>query len=91
MTLSSYGSSDLVNEATRVQGNSSTCIDHCYTNRAESVSVQSNKNSVFDHFGLDIEHHIRHVKCTNVPITRRKYLSQAIASKLNQNLSGQDW
>jgi hypothetical protein len=86
----SYDCENIIKEATRVQGNSATCIDLCYTNTKNS-SVTLNKNRVTDHYGLEIIHNT--VKFYNEPVCypRRILLNSNLKGKLMKIMETETW
>jgi hypothetical protein len=85
--LLSYNMCNSNLEPTRVQGNSSTCLDHCYSNISDNLSISINKNFISDHYGIEIAQ-----SCTEShfeqksQIFKRKYLTNTIAISLMASL-----
>jgi hypothetical protein len=86
----SYDCENIVKEATRVQGNSASCIDLRFTN-TKTFSVTLNKNRVSDHYGLEITHNI--VKFCNEPsfCPRRIFLNNNLKRKLKEIMVTETW
>ena len=89
--LQSYCYTNIVVEPTRVQGASSTCLDHCYTNSEHNVQIKINKNTLSDHYGIEIIQ--RSIKPVNkkFDVTKRKFLNSKLSNKLNNILNDEDW
>lgn len=55
------------------------------------MKINVHKNSISDHYGLEIYQTIQQSKLKATVIYKRKYLSTALSAKLNQLLSRQSW
>ena len=89
--LQSYCYTNIVDEPTRVQGSSSTCLDHCYTNSKHNVQIKINKNTLSDHYGLDIMQHTIKPDNKKFDVKKRKFLNSKLLMKLNNILNVENW
>ena len=89
--LHSFCIENMVNEPTRVQGASATCLDHCYTNCAQKTQIKINKNTLSDHFGLEIKQNTPKRDIKNSDVKKRKFLTLKLQQKLDDLLSKENW
>ena len=89
--LQSYCLVNLIHEPTRVQGLSATCLDHCYTNCEQKVQIKINKNTLSDHFGLEILQNTPKQEIKNFDVKKRKFLTEKLQQKLDIILTKENW
>ena len=89
--LTSHNYKNIVNFPTRVHKYSSTVIDHCYTNMQDTVTINVNKNSISDHYRLEVIQTSQTIKIPITHITKRKFLNEERANKLLQEIKNENW
>jgi hypothetical protein len=87
----SYDFINIINCPTRIQGNSSTCIDHCYTNNKDNLEFVINKNRISDHFGIELYQSKLTISDIGTSMFRRKSLNAKLVDKVNNLLKCVDW
>ena len=89
--LTSHNYINIVDFPTRVQKDSSTIIDHCYTNMQNTVLINVNQNSISDHFGLEVSQVSKVINTPISHITKRKFLNDVKSNKLCQEVKEEKW
>ena len=89
--LLSHNFKNNVNFATRVKNSSSTIIDHCYTNISEHVKIDVNKNTLSDHYGIELTQNCKEITIPKIDFLKRKYLNETLAKKLSERLTLELW
>jgi hypothetical protein len=87
----SYNFSNIINSPTRVQMNCATCIDHCYTNNIDNLNYVINKNSISDHYGIELYQSKLEIGEIENQLFRRKVLCPKLAQKIITLLEVVNW